>query len=151
MHIGKPGHRLDREMVERHAVADFAEHLPDIAVEARFRLVGEAEEADAAARIDIVERVGGAGAHVEGAELARCVEAELHAVDAGAALPCIGMQVGADITGGKAGTPGSPKRASTPERKPPKRLVSEAALPSPSAWPQPPNPCVQKVKSREGA
>ena len=85
VHVGKPCHRFDREMIERHAVADFAEHLPDIAVEARFGLVGEAGEENAAARIDIVERVGGAGAHVEGAELARCVEAELHAVDAGAA------------------------------------------------------------------
>ncbi len=106
MHIGKAGNRLDREMIERHAVADFAEHLPDIAVEARLGLVGEAEEGNAAARIDIVERVGGTGAHVEGAELARCVEAELHAVDASAALPRIGMQIGADVTGGKAGAPG---------------------------------------------
>ena len=35
MHVSKPGERLDRDIAERHAVADFAEHLSDIAVKLR--------------------------------------------------------------------------------------------------------------------
>ena len=84
------------------------------------------------------------------AELARCVEAELHAVDAGAALPCIGMQVGADITGGKPA-----RQAFAEARIDAGEEAAEAACQrsgiavaiglAPAA-----EPCVQKVKSREG-
>jgi hypothetical protein len=55
MHISEAGQRLDRDAIEREAIADLAEHLPDIAVEARLCLVGEAGEKDAAAGVDVVE------------------------------------------------------------------------------------------------
>ena len=57
VHIGKAGERLERKIAERHAVADFAEHLSDIAVQPRFRLIGEAGEENAAARVDVIERI----------------------------------------------------------------------------------------------
>ena len=44
MHVSQPRKRLHRNTAEGHAVADFAEHLSDIAMEARARLVGKAGE-----------------------------------------------------------------------------------------------------------
>ena len=52
--VSQARQRLDRDVTQRHPIAHFAEHLPDIAVEARLGLVGEAGEEDAAAYIDAV-------------------------------------------------------------------------------------------------
>ena len=54
VHISEASKRFDRKASERHAVADFAENLPDIAVKARLGLIGEAREENAAAGIDAV-------------------------------------------------------------------------------------------------
>ena len=53
-----------------------------------------------------VERAGHAAAHVERAEAARRVAAELHAVDAGAARARIDIEIGAHIARHKARAPG---------------------------------------------
>jgi hypothetical protein len=70
------------------------------------RLVGETGEKDAAAGVDVVERIRGAAAHIEGAETAGGIGAELHAVDPGTAGAGGNVEVGAQIAGDKTGAQG---------------------------------------------
>ena len=145
-HPGRTGERLDREIAEREAVAEFAEDLSGVAVVVCGGAVEEARERDQPIRRYRMGRIGTAGAQVEGTEIPAAVAGDMRGLDIGRAAP-VERILGAGVAGRDAEAAvaadagidtGDEARKIAPHRR---------GLPSVSKRPRAPKPCAQNVTS----